>query len=96
MLWLQADRLKYFPTTLLKCKIVLSIQYRAGDVSERLKIRKELQCHNMSWYLNNILPELYRPANIVRAGPVRTAKHYGAFSKNKTSYEQFLIYVFRS
>ncbi|XP_045868321.1 polypeptide N-acetylgalactosaminyltransferase 6 isoform X1 [Meles meles] len=32
-----------------------------GDISERLKLREQLHCHNFSWFLNNIYPEMFVP-----------------------------------
>lgn len=29
-----------------------------GDISERVSIRKRLQCHSFKWYLDNIYPEM--------------------------------------
>src|SRR3989338_7338763 len=31
--------------------------HSAGDVSERLALRKQLNCHNFDWYLKNVNPE---------------------------------------
>ncbi|XP_038293870.1 polypeptide N-acetylgalactosaminyltransferase 6-like [Canis lupus familiaris] len=32
-----------------------------GDISERLKLREQLHCHNFSWFLHNIYPEMFVP-----------------------------------
>ncbi|XP_007518306.1 polypeptide N-acetylgalactosaminyltransferase 6 [Erinaceus europaeus] len=32
-----------------------------GDISERLQLREKLHCHNFSWFLNNIYPEMFVP-----------------------------------
>lgn len=34
-----------------------------GDVSERVALRKRLQCHSFRWYLDNVYPEMQTVAN---------------------------------
>ncbi|TRY94656.1 hypothetical protein DNTS_021564 [Danionella cerebrum] len=42
-----------------------------GDISERLSLRKRLQCKNFEWYLNNIYPEMRRYNNTLFYGEIR-------------------------
>uniref|UniRef100_A0A5F9C4U3 Polypeptide N-acetylgalactosaminyltransferase n=1 Tax=Oryctolagus cuniculus TaxID=9986 RepID=A0A5F9C4U3_RABIT len=32
-----------------------------GDISERLQLREQLHCHNFSWFLHNVYPEMFVP-----------------------------------
>lgn len=36
---------------------------RYGDISERVELRKRLQCHSFRWYLETIYPEMQAAAN---------------------------------
>nr|XP_045009532.1 polypeptide N-acetylgalactosaminyltransferase 6 [Jaculus jaculus]XP_045009533.1 polypeptide N-acetylgalactosaminyltransferase 6 [Jaculus jaculus]XP_045009534.1 polypeptide N-acetylgalactosaminyltransferase 6 [Jaculus jaculus] len=43
-----------------------------GDISERLQLREQLRCHNFSWYLENIYPEMFVPdLNPIFYGAIR-------------------------
>nr|XP_042913210.1 polypeptide N-acetylgalactosaminyltransferase 5-like [Parasteatoda tepidariorum] len=46
-------------------------QKNYGDVSSRIELRKKLNCKSFDWYLKNIYPELYIPADLVAEGEVR-------------------------
>ena len=45
----------------------------AGDVSERQELRRRLKCHSFAWYLKNVMPEKYLPADEIAHGMVRAA-----------------------
>ncbi|XP_017345646.1 polypeptide N-acetylgalactosaminyltransferase 17 [Ictalurus punctatus] len=44
-----------------------------GDISERVALRKKLQCKNFEWYLDNIYPEMRRYNNTLFYGEIRNS-----------------------
>ena len=44
----------------------------AGDMSERIQLRKDLQCKSFAWYLRNIYPEAPLPINYYHVGEIRS------------------------
>ncbi|XP_037533880.1 polypeptide N-acetylgalactosaminyltransferase 17 [Nematolebias whitei] len=45
-----------------------------GDVSQRIALRKSLQCRSFQWYLDNVYPEMRRYNNTLHYGEVRNSK----------------------
>ncbi|XP_020344385.1 polypeptide N-acetylgalactosaminyltransferase 9-like [Oncorhynchus tshawytscha] len=48
-----------------------------GDVSERVALRKRLQCRSFRWYLENVYPEMRIYNNTITYGEVRNSKASG-------------------
>uniref|UniRef100_H2U6N4 Polypeptide N-acetylgalactosaminyltransferase n=1 Tax=Takifugu rubripes TaxID=31033 RepID=H2U6N4_TAKRU len=48
-----------------------------GDVSERLALRKRLQCRSFRWYLEHVYPEMRVYNNTITYGEVRNSKASG-------------------
>nr|CDS29350.1 Ricin B lectin [Hymenolepis microstoma] len=42
-----------------------------GDVSDRKKILKDLNCKSFKWYLDNIYPEMFIPSESLASGEIR-------------------------
>ncbi|CAB1318369.1 unnamed protein product [Coregonus sp. 'balchen'] len=48
-----------------------------GDVSERIALRKKLQCRSFQWYLRNVYPEMRVYNDTITYGEVRNSKASG-------------------
>lgn len=42
-----------------------------GDISERIELRKHLNCKSFEWYVKNIYPELFIPGEAAATGEIR-------------------------
>uniref|UniRef100_T1KB10 Polypeptide N-acetylgalactosaminyltransferase n=1 Tax=Tetranychus urticae TaxID=32264 RepID=T1KB10_TETUR len=51
-----------------------------GDVTDRKKLRDQLNCKSFEWYVKNVYPELFIPGEAVASGEVR---NLGGDSPNK-------------
>jgi polypeptide N-acetylgalactosaminyltransferase len=55
-----------------------------GDISARVKLKADLQCHDFQWYLSEVFPELRVPDNEAMAwGEMKNAPNMCADSLGK-------------
>lgn len=52
---------------------MLFILFLVGDVSDRIALRKQLNCKSFKWYLENVFPDMFVPLekNVLGAGLLR-------------------------
>lgn len=58
-----------------------------GDVSDRKKILKDLNCKSFRWYLDNIYPEMFIPSESLASGEVG----HQEMTKLNIMFDKFLI-----
>ncbi|KAK6165372.1 hypothetical protein SNE40_022312 [Patella caerulea] len=46
-------------------------KFDIGDVSDRINLRERLQCKSFEWYLDNVYPDVFRPAKAIKRGQIR-------------------------
>lgn len=44
-----------------------------GNVTDRINLRKKLNCNSFKWYLENVFPEQFLPDNAIATGEVRAS-----------------------
>lgn len=63
----------------------------AGDISERVELRKRLGCKSFKWYLDNIYPEKFIPdENVIGYGMVRSC--HGNHKKLRNCVQELILH----
>ncbi|KAJ8005783.1 hypothetical protein DPEC_G00121470 [Dallia pectoralis] len=64
-----------------------------GDVSERVALRKKLQCQSFQWYLEHVYPEMRIYNNTITYGEVRNSKASGyCLDQGSEDDDQAILY----
>jgi polypeptide N-acetylgalactosaminyltransferase len=56
-----------------------------GDISSRIKIRKDLKCHSFDWYIENVFPEKFVP--------FKNVQYYGKCVRKYFHLKMQMIYT---
>ncbi|XP_054742504.1 LOW QUALITY PROTEIN: polypeptide N-acetylgalactosaminyltransferase 35A [Anastrepha obliqua] len=62
-----------------------------GDISARLEIRKRLKCHDFSWYMKNIYPEMLLPGQETKKNAAAAGVYQPWHSRKRNYVATYMI-----